>query len=373
MGRCEIQPSAQPNALQARLLQTVLDSLSDGLAAIDETGKFIQFNPAGERILGRGALDEPTGAWAERYGLFHADEQTPLAEHELPLVRALGGERVRDAELYVRNDRVPNGCWLKVSAAPMCDETGRVCGAVALFRDESDRRRAEQALETERGYLRHLIRMQDRDRRLTAYDLHDGVVQLMTGAMLRLEAYRGRHRASPSAADDDLVAAMAALREGLDEARRLIGGLRPPVLDREGILGAIRYLLRSLSEREQLDVEFTHDVRFDRMQPLLETTVFRIVQEALHNVVRHAETRRARVRLEQRGGELSLEIRDWGKGFDPANRKEHRYGLRGIQERAAALGGEATVESGAGVGTTIRVTLPVLLPGATHQHESIEP
>ncbi len=372
MDRSETQPSAQSSALQARLLQTVVDSLSDGLAAIDETGKFIQFNPAGERILGQGALDEPAAAWAERYGLFHADEQTPLSENELPLVRALGGERVRDAEMYVRNDRVPNGCWLKVSASPMCDETGKVCGAVALFRDESDRRRAEQALAAERAYLRHLIRGQDRDRRLTAYDLHDGVVQLMTGALLRLEAFRGRNRAAPPAADDDLVAAMAALREGLDEARRLIGGLRPPVLDHEGILGAIRFFLRSLAEREHLDVEFTHDVRFERLQPLLETTVFRIVQEALHNVVRHAETGRARVRLEQHGAELTLEIRDWGKGFDPANRKEHRYGLRGLQERAAALGGEAIVESGAGVGTTIRVTLPVLLPGATQPDESME-
>jgi len=354
---------------QARLLQSVLDSLSDGVAAVDRDGRFVQFNPAGEAILGMGAIEAPAEDWVRDFGLYLRDGKTPYKTEDLPLVRASHGERVRDEEMFVRNPTMPEGRWLKASATPVIDEHGEVQGAVVLFRDDTEPRRARQALEAERNFLRHLLQAQDRDRQLTAYDLHDGAVQLLTGALLRVEAVLGRRPAgspSPGSGDEsadestvDLAHAARHLREALDELRRLISGLRPPVIDEAGVVGALDYLVEQAKLRDGLEVEFIHDEQPDRLPALVETTLFRIVQEALQNVARHAETNRARVRLERRGDEMSLEIRDWGKGFDLKEKKRRRYGLRGIEERASLLGGTAEFESRPGAGTAIRVSLPL--------------
>jgi signal transduction histidine kinase len=353
---------------QARLLQSVLDSLSDGVAAVDRDGRFIQFNPAGEAILGMGATEAPAEDWVRDYGLYRSDAKTPYLTEDLPLVRASHGERVRDEEMLVRNATMPEGRWLKVSATPVIDEHGEVQGAVVLFRDDTEPRRARQALEAERNFLRHLLQAQDRDRQLTAYDLHDGAVQLVTGALLRLEAVLGRRPADDST--DDLTHATRHLRDALDELRRLISGLRPPVIDEAGVVGALAYLVELAKSRDGLEVEFSHDQKLERLPALVETTVFRIVQEALQNIARHAETNRARLRLERHGDEIRLEIRDWGKGFDLKEKKRRRYGLRGIEERACLLGGTAEFESRPGLGTAIRVSLPLRTNLSDHSDES---
>jgi signal transduction histidine kinase len=361
---------------QARLLQSVLDSLSDGVAAVDLEGRFVQFNPAGEAILGMGAIETPAEDWPRDYGLYKSDGKTPYMSEELPLVRASHGEHIRDEEMLVRNATMPEDRWLKVSATPVIDEQGELQGAVALFRDDTETRRSRQALEAERNFLRHLLKAQDRDRRLTAYDLHDGAVQLVTGALLRVEAVLGRP-ASKQVADggagastEDLTHASRHLRDALDELRVLISGLRPPVIDEAGVVGALEYLVELASSRDGIVVEFTHEGGSERLPELVETTIFRIVQEALQNVARHAETARARVRLERLGDEIRLEVRDWGKGFDLTEKKRRRYGLRGIEERAGLLGGTAEFESRPRAGTAIRVSLPLRSNLSDHSDES---
>lgn len=356
---------------QAQMLKSVLDSLGDGVAAIDSEGRFIHFNPAGAKLLRKGAIDKPATEWSADYGLYLSDGVTPVPVDELPLVRAARGEHVRDFEIFVRHEEAPQGIWLKVSAEPIRDERENVVGGVALFRDETQRRNAEQSLAAEREYLRYLIEAQDRDRRLTAYDLHDGVVQSMTGAVLRLEAFRSKQGNGLIDSESDLKAAIDALRDGLDEARRLIGGLRPPVIDREGVIGALQLLIDTFAARQGLQVDFVHDDPFARLPSLLETTIFRIVQESLHNVVRHAQSLQASVRLQRSSTDIQLEVRDEGVGFDCANTKGHRYGIRGIHERAALLGGTAVVESSPGRGTTIRVAFP--LPTSTASEDVSKP
>lgn len=90
--------------LSGGLLQSLLDSLSDGLAAVDASGKFVQFNPAGEAIIGKGAVGGPPETWSKAYGLYLPDGTTPFPANELPLVRALQGERTPEVEMFVRNE-----------------------------------------------------------------------------------------------------------------------------------------------------------------------------------------------------------------------------------------------------------------------------
>ncbi len=158
----------------------------------------------------------------------------------------------------------------------------------------------------------------------------------------------------------ELTRGVKLLRSAVSEGRRLISGLRPPILDESGIVAAIEYLINE--NRESLpDVEFIHDTSFSRLAPPLEDAVFRIVQEALNNVRRHSHCQRARVHMVQTVDHLRVEVRDWGVGFSPEQVAPDRFGLQGIMERVRLLGGQATIGSSPGEGTCVSVEIPLLL------------
>ena len=126
------------------------------------------------------------------------------------------------------------------------------------------------------------------------------------------------------------------LRRSIGDARRLLSGLRPPILDEEGIVLAIQYLVAEQAMPGKLEIEFTHDVQFDRLDSLLEGTMFRIVQESLNNIKRHSGAAPGRSAADAAAGNrCSLEIRDWGRGFSLAEVPPERFGLQGIRKRAA--------------------------------------
>ena len=121
------------------------------------------------------------------------------------------------------------------------------------------------------------------------------------------------------------------LQSGLSQARRLISGLRPPVLDELGVVSAIEYLIAEQQKRGRQGIKFRHDVSFDHLAPPLEDAVFRIVQEALNNACRHSRSKKIRVELAERDGHVCIEVRDWGVGFKPDEIKEGRFGVKGIR------------------------------------------
>src|SRR3981081_1744479 len=152
----ELMRSRQALETKTLMLRSVLDSMTEGLAAADEQGKFVLWNPAAEKILGLGATELPPPEWAEHYGLFMIDTVTPFPNEQLPLVRALRGE-VSTAEMYVRNGELAEGAWLQVSGAPRHDHDGVVCGAVALFHDITQQRRDEQEIQKLNDELEHRV------------------------------------------------------------------------------------------------------------------------------------------------------------------------------------------------------------------------
>jgi signal transduction histidine kinase len=166
-----------------------------------------------------------------------------------------------------------------------------------------------------------------------------------------------------SAAEKNLDQAAAMLRRSIDESRRLISGLRPPILDEAGILAAVDYLVCEYRERSGIDIMFKHDFQAVRLAAPLESAVFRIVQESLTNACRHSKSDFIRVELHELGHRVQIVIFDEGVGFDPSLVSDDRFGLRSIRERARLLGGTAEIESTPGEGCTIRVELP-LVPAA---------
>jgi PAS domain S-box-containing protein len=141
---------------QTRILQCILDRMADGVAVVDPQGRFLVFNPAAERILGRGFAEVPPDRWPQHYGLFLPDGVTPHPLEQLPLVRALRGQEVDEAEVVVRLPDRPAAAWLSVNARPLLED-GVLRGAVAVFRDITDRKRAEDALKESQSLYHSLV------------------------------------------------------------------------------------------------------------------------------------------------------------------------------------------------------------------------
>lgn len=130
-------------ATEKALLQSVLDNIAEGVAASDREGRFLVFNPAADHILGSGPVDGGSGEWAAHFRLYLPDTVTPWPEDDLPLVRAMRGESLRDVEMYLRRGKPEKGAWITVTASPLRDEDGAVKGGIAVFRDITARKRAE--------------------------------------------------------------------------------------------------------------------------------------------------------------------------------------------------------------------------------------
>ena len=223
----------------------------------------------------------------------------------------------------------------------------------------------KRSLPSETRRLRELIELQECEARLMAYEIHDGLAQQLSAALMKLQAFAQLRKTRQQEGEAALESGMQLLRDALAESRRLIEGLSPPILDEFGLVAALEHLVLETQHRWPLQIELRHDVRFSRLSPALEHALFRIAQESLANIRRHSKSPTLEIDLTQPGERVRLEVRDQGVGFDPKKMKKDRYGLRGIRERAKLLGGRAEIQSAPGKGTRVIVELPLALPDET--------
>ncbi|MCE9552999.1 MAG: PAS domain-containing protein [Planctomycetes bacterium] len=242
---------------------------------------------------------------------------------------------------------------------PIGESPDGSCSVCGISTDITDRKVSEERLRNEERLMRRLLELRERERMLLAYDIHDGLVQDIVGAKMLLEGQGSELEDGAQLDATTYQQVLHLLVQAIDEGRRMISELRPPILDEQGIIGSIEYLVAEQLQKSGCRIRFRHHVTFDRLSPLLEQTVFRIVQEALNNVARHSSAPEAEVNLSQTGQRIRIEIRDRGVGFDPAGVSSARFGLRGIIERARLFGGNATIDSRPGEGTCIVVEVPI--------------
>jgi len=233
---------------------------------------------------------------------------------------------------------------------------GRVVAVLASSESILPLKETERSLEQERNLLRRLLAIQERERQLVSYEIHDGLAQYLAGAIMHLQAWEVALGDHPGMAD--LHKGVRLLQAAADEARRLISGLRPPDLDELGIVEAIESIVAD-ARTEVPTVTFRHDLPHGRLPPMLETTIFRIVQESLSNVRKHAAASTARVELRREENRVRIIVSDDGSGFDPARVGEDRFGLEGIRQRARLCGGDPLIRSRLGHGTTVDISLPI--------------
>jgi len=224
--------------------------------------------------------------------------------------------------------------------------------------------KTHEQLKREKLALQRLVDAHERDRKSAAYEIHDGLVQQVAGALMLIEAdCHGSSAADPSV--DRAGQACCLLQKTMSEARHLISVLRPPILDEQGLVAGIEYLVEEAKQIEpKLSVEFEYAFESDfdesQLDATLRTALFRVAQEALVNVVRHSQSPHARIRLQERRGQVELEIADDGVGFDTRSISRNHFGLEGLRERIRILDGDCTIESTPDEGTRIEVRLPLV-------------
>lgn len=212
-----------------------------------------------------------------------------------------------------------------------------------------------------RGLAKSVWRVQEEERRRLARELHDGIGQTLTALINQLR------RLQPGAANGGLDQAIEVAELALRDVRELSRLLRPPVLDDLGLRAGLSWLARTLNEHNGLRVAVDWRAGEDgRLDPELETLVFRVAQESLNNVVKHSGQLAARLALRRRDNRLEFEVADDGRGFDAARVLSPEggaagLGLRGIRDRVELFGGSFALESAPGQGSRLRISVP--LPG----------
>ena len=299
------------------------------------------------------------------YELFHADG-TPMPHNESPMAEVLRtGVPLRNRELVIGR---PNGTRVPVlaSVVPLRDAEGAMIGAVGCLQDITDRKRAEEVLRESNEKLqqlsRRLVESQETERRHIARELHDEVGQTLTVAEMNLQAAMQSSRAA--SLSGRLNQSLQAVGRVLEQVRDLSLNLRPSMLDDLGLESALKWYTKRQATLSGLQAEFQTDVLEDRLDPIIETACFRVAQEALTNVVRHARARAVTLALRKQNGHLHLFVRDDGVGFDVAALRQHALegaslGLLSMEERATLVAGGLELKSAPGQGTEVHAWFPL--------------
>jgi PAS domain S-box-containing protein len=334
----------QSQAMWRSLVENAPDIIM--LADLDGTIRFInRTTPTAIQSIGRSLYD-------------YIDE--PFKEVMRNALEAVGSTgRLQRFEVHGQTERGVGTVWYANRLGPVL-RAGCVESVVLIATDISDRKLAEQRVQTERQLLRRLLDLQERERQLVSYEIHDGLVQYLTAGLMHLEAFANSNQADDSTSQFEYTTGAKLIRDGLAEARRLISGLRPPILDEQGVVAALEYLVNEARQAIP-ELVFINRASFTRLAAPLEVALFRITQEALTNIRKHSGAKSARVELLQHGDRVRLVIRDFGCGFDPKTVHEERFGLQGIRQRARLLGTAATIDSAPGKGTTVVVDFPIVV------------
>lgn len=223
---------------------------------------------------------------------------------------------------------------------------------------------AKQKEQLRGQLLSRVINAQEEERKRIARELHDEWGQTLTGLMMSIESLEGMVSAQRSPFREKLKNAKSLIVRVLGDVRRLTLDLRPSLLDDLGLVAAIRAYLRTHLEDKGIQVDFENKGLKGHLAPVVETALFRIIQEAVHNITKHAEAHQVKIHIEARADKITATVEDDGKGFDlesvfSSKIGTQSLGLLGIQERVALLGGTFSIKSKAGQGTKLMVTIPL--------------
>jgi PAS domain S-box-containing protein len=361
----------------SRLLEVVrrVSNLTTAVISVpDEEGELKIWRSSGLEDLWRQARFAPEALSARQKVLETRERRLVSLRHpEDPEERCLVGLYM---PLLVRDNLI--GVLETYSPEALIDE-----GAEMLYSLASQ---AASALENARLYTElserenqlrklvgKLIRAQEEERRRVAYDVHDGLAQTAAAAHQHLQAFARHHTIRPAEDQAEFDEAVDLVQELVGEARRVIHDLRPTVLDDFGLAAAVRLQVATL-RADGLEIDLEESLGDGRLPQEVETTLFRVTQEALTNIRKHARATKARVVLDRPGSAVRLLVSDEGRGFVPngkttTNGRGEKVGLSGMRERVSLLGGRFELHSEPGRGTTIEAEIALPETGEGQDRE----
>lgn len=323
----------------------LFENANDVVFTTDLAGTFTSVNRAGENLTGYGRNEVSS----MNFAALVVPEYLPVARRMLRRKLAGEVERTRyEIDVVTRDGRrIP----MEVHTSLIL-QNGRPVGVHGIARDVTERKQAEQAL---RGLNERL----EEEAKRIAHALHDEAGQLLSSVHLALEEFA---RELPPTARERLHTIKELLDQIQEELRRLSHELRPTILDDLGLLPALEFLGNRLAKRSGLVITVQGSTE-GRLAPPVETALYRSVQEALANAVRHAQATQVHVEIQRVEGAIQCSVRDDGVGFGVSSvlsrRGERGLGLIGIRERAGALGGTLSIRSTPGQGTELLVAIPL--------------
>lgn len=339
-------------------LRSVVESEPECVWTLDRDGRLLDINPAGRMLLGDDLVDSARADSIVNF--IRPDQRKAFLQLNESVFSGHSGILIFEMESQGGMLR-----WLETHAVALRDGKGRIAAHLAVTRDITEKRGADAKIREYSDRLqklsRRLLDTQEVERRHLARELHDEIGQSLTALKLNM----GHGVADDLGRSSAMTDSMQIIDRVLEQIRDLSLNLRPAVLDDLGLLPALRWYVDSQARRANLVARLSADsLTGVRLHSDVETAAFRIVQEALTNVLRHAKATSVDIEIELSGDRLSLEVRDNGRGFDAFTQMSKAasggsFGLLGLKERAVLLGGAAFVDSSPGKGAKVAAWLPI--------------
>ena len=347
-GRRAAEEALRESEERFRLL--VQGVLEYGIFMLDPDGRVVSWNDGAERIKGY-REEEILG---QHCSVFYPPEDVAAGMPTKALERAVRDGRVESEGWRLRKDGTR--FWANVVITALFDDNGRLRGFGKVTRDLTERRAAEQALSERRRLLSHLVEAQELERRRIAWDVHDDSIQAMVAVGMRLQLLAGR---LPAEHHEVMGQLEESVRASVGRLRGLVANLRPTTIDQHGLIPSLAGYLQDVVAGWGLETSLSADLPNEPPMPVA-ITLFRICQEALTNVHKHAGATRVDVTLAGKDGGTLVRVTDDGVGFahpTPDDPYRH-FGLLEMRERAEIAGGWWSVASTPGSGTTVQFWLP---------------
>jgi signal transduction histidine kinase len=389
--------------------RTLFDLGPVAVYSCDASGVIQQFNPRAVELWGR---QPPPRDTAQRFcgsfklfrpdGSFMVREQCPMAD-----VASGKSSGVRDREVIIeRPDH--SRITVVVNIAPLKNDQGKITGAINCFYDITERKQAEEAqrrvavlaatnqkleleiaqrrtaqaaLQASEQHQKHLLadsrhmrdqlrllsrqvlRAQEEERKRISRELHDVIAQTLTGINLRLAALKVDATMNSKERERNITRTQQLVEQSVNVVHRFARELRPAVLDDIGLIPALHTFLKGFKEQTGIRVSLSAFAAVEEENGDHRIVFYRVAQEALMNVARHAQATQVDVSIQKVDGSVCMKITDNGKGLPPESilrgKKNNRLGLLGMRERLEMLGGKFSIESSPGKGATITAQIPV--------------
>jgi PAS domain S-box-containing protein len=360
----------QAEAEKQRLLN-ILEESADFIGSADMQGKLLYYNRAARRMVG---LPEDTDLAAMHISDIHPLWATKqIRETAIPIIQEHGVWRGESAILHRDGREIPvyqvmvmhRGADGKPEfiSTIMQDITERKQMENALHGKISDLKKTERDLRESRYQLRALAaRMEsvrEEESKRIAREIHDELGQLLTALQINVYVLQMQFCADDPQLSAHIETMMSKVDQLIKVSQYITARLRPAALDM-GVVSALEWLVDGFTERTGIHCELQIDEENLSLNKQWETAVFRIVQESLTNITRHAAASHVKVSLKYDENNYRLEVSDNGNGFDPKQKKKKSFGLLGIKERVWMCGGELDIVSAPSQGTTLKIRIPIL-------------